>query len=102
MTSNLAMATFLHWLRILWFPLTGLGSPRFNSGSCSIPETSEKLTAREVEVLRILATGATNRAIAADLTNSIHTVKRHVAHILTKLDVASRTEAATRARDLRL
>ena len=48
------------------------------------------LTAREVEVLRLVATGKTNRAIAADLFLSEKIVARHVGNIFTKLDLSSR------------
>jgi DNA-binding CsgD family transcriptional regulator len=51
------------------------------------------LTGREVEVLALVATGKTNREIAAALVISEHTVARHVQHILAKLGVASRTAA---------
>ena len=51
------------------------------------------LTAREVEVLRLVATGRTNRAIAAELVLSERTVDRHVSNIFTKLGVASRAAA---------
>ena len=67
-----------------------------------VPETGETLTPREVEVLRLLVQGAGNREIAERLVISQGTVKSHVHHILRKLDVRSRTEAAARARDLRL
>jgi len=67
-----------------------------------VPETGETLTPREVEVLRLLASGATNRAIAEQLVISQGTVKSHVHHILGKLGVNSRSEAAARARDLHL
>jgi LuxR family maltose regulon positive regulatory protein len=60
------------------------------------------LTAREHEVLRLLARGARNQAIADALVVSLPTVKTHVANILAKLGVASRTEAVARARDLGL
>jgi len=67
-----------------------------------VPETGETLTPREVQVLRLLAAGASNRAIAERLVITEHTVKSHVYHIFCKLDAASRIEAAARARDLRL
>jgi DNA-binding NarL/FixJ family response regulator len=51
------------------------------------------LTAREVEVLRLVATGRTNRAIAADLFLSEKTVARHISNIFTKLNVSSRSAA---------
>ena len=51
------------------------------------------LTEREIEILRLLATGMTNRAIAADLTISERTVDRHVSNIYTKLDVSTRAAA---------
>jgi predicted ATPase/DNA-binding CsgD family transcriptional regulator/tetratricopeptide (TPR) repeat protein/DNA-binding XRE family transcriptional regulator len=69
-------------------------------GGVYIPATGETLTPREVEVLRLLAAGASNSQIAERLVISLHTVKTHVAHILAKLNVASRAEAMLRARDL--
>ncbi len=51
------------------------------------------LTARELQVLELVAEGRTNHAIAAALHISENTVKNHVRHILTKLGAASRTEA---------
>jgi NarL family two-component system response regulator LiaR len=45
-------------------------------------------------VLRLIVRGATNREIAAELHISIHTVKNHVHHILDKLDVDDRRQAA--------
>jgi DNA-binding CsgD family transcriptional regulator len=52
------------------------------------------LSAREVEVLRCVCAGHTNRQVAAALTISEKTVARHLSNIFAKLDVASRTEAA--------
>jgi DNA-binding CsgD family transcriptional regulator len=51
------------------------------------------LSVRELEVLRLVAAGNTNREIAAALVVSEHTVARHVQNILTKLEVSSRTAA---------
>jgi DNA-binding NarL/FixJ family response regulator len=56
------------------------------------------LTGRELEVLQLLADGASNGDIAAQLFISPKTVSVHVSHILEKLGVASRTAAAARAR----
>jgi LuxR family maltose regulon positive regulatory protein len=53
-------------------------------------------------VLQLLATGRSNRAIADELVVSLDTVKRHVTHILDKLEVANRTQAVIRARELGL
>ena len=53
------------------------------------------LTAREVEVLRLVAAGRSNPEIAAALVLSVNTVERHVTHILQKCGAANRTEAAT-------
>lgn len=58
------------------------------------PAGGETLTDREVEVLRLLAQGLSNQAIAQKLTLSERTVGAHVSHILKKLHVASRTQAA--------
>ena len=55
------------------------------------------LTAREVEVLRLVASGRSNTQIAADLTLSEKTVARHLSNIFSKLDVGSRTAAAAYA-----
>jgi DNA-binding CsgD family transcriptional regulator len=55
---------------------------------------AQPLTAREVEVARLIATGATNRKVAEVLSISPKTVAAHVEHILTKLGAARRTEIA--------
>ena len=52
-----------------------------------------KLTDREIEVLRHLATGAGNKEIARELFVTEATVKSHLVHIFTKLDVDSRSRA---------
>lgn len=63
---------------------------------------AEPLTDREREVLRWLATGATNDAIAARLELSRNTVKTHLKRLFEKLEVGTRTAAVARARDLDL
>ena len=55
------------------------------------------LTDRECEVLRLVATGRTNREIAAELVISEHTVARHLQNIFTKLDLSSRAAATAYA-----
>ena len=55
------------------------------------------LTAREVEVLRLVASGRSNPQIAAELVLSEKTVARHLSNIFAKLDVGSRTAAAAYA-----
>jgi two-component system, NarL family, nitrate/nitrite response regulator NarL len=62
-----------------------------------LPPLIEELTARETEVLQLLAAGLTNRAIALALGISEHTVKFHVNAILGKLGAQSRTEAVVQA-----
>ena len=66
------------------------------------PSNDELLTEREVEVLRLLAAGRSNQAIADELIVAVGTVKRHLNNIFGKLGVQTRLEAATRARDLDL
>jgi LuxR family maltose regulon positive regulatory protein len=60
------------------------------------------LSGREVEVLELIAAGRSNQEISAELFLALNTVKRHVYNIFTKLDVKNRTQAVTRARQLRL
>lgn len=60
----------------------------------------EPLTAREVEVLRLVAKGYNNPEIASNLVISRATVKTHVQHIIRKLNVSDRTQAAIRAVEL--
>jgi DNA-binding NarL/FixJ family response regulator len=55
------------------------------------------LTPREIEVLRLIAAGKTNRAIAEELGISEKTVARHVSNIFTKLDLSSRAAATAYA-----
>ena len=62
----------------------------------------ERLSSREREVLQLLALGQTNREIAQNLIVSVSTVKIHVEHILAKLGVTDRTQAAVRAIELGL
>jgi DNA-binding NarL/FixJ family response regulator len=61
------------------------------------PPEDSPLTRRECEVLRLVADGNSDRSIAAQLVLSEHTIHRHVANILTKLDCASRSAAVAEA-----
>ena len=65
-------------------------------------EPAHGLTARELEVLRLVATGRTNRTIAAKLFLSEKTVARHVSNIFAKLGVSTRTAAAAYAHEHRI
>jgi DNA-binding NarL/FixJ family response regulator len=62
----------------------------------------DRLSQREREVLQLLSQGQTNREIAQNLFVSVSTVKIHVEHILAKLGVSDRTQAAVRAIELGL
>ena len=68
----------------------------------AIPDSGETLTAREVDVLRLVARGLTNRDVAAELGIAEATVKTHLTRVLGKLGATSRTHAVARARELRL
>jgi DNA-binding NarL/FixJ family response regulator len=57
----------------------------------------ESLTERQLEILRLMARGAANKEIAAELFISENTVKSHISHIFEKLNARDRTEAVTRA-----
>ena len=78
------------------------GSPDAGRGAGPVPGLAEQLTARELEILVLLAAGMPNPRIAAELVVTVDTVKKHVSHLLGKLGAANRTEAVTRARQLGL
>jgi DNA-binding NarL/FixJ family response regulator len=63
------------------------------------PSRIVTLTEREVEVLRLITRGATNREIAEQLVLSEGTVKNHISNILSRLGLRDRTQAAIYARD---
>jgi DNA-binding CsgD family transcriptional regulator len=69
-------------------------APRAGTGE---EDAEAALTARELEVLALLAEGASNKLIARRLGISAHTVKYHVASLLEKLDAVSRTDAVAHA-----
>jgi len=60
-------------------------------------EQGAGLTPREIEVLNLMAEGASNKTIARRLEISVHTVKFHVGSLLDKLDAAGRTDAVAHA-----
>jgi len=73
--------------------------PRSRPGApaAAVPSLVEQLTSRELEVLRMLAAGRSNQAIAAELVVALDTVNKHVSHLLDKLGATNRTEAVARA-----
>jgi DNA-binding NarL/FixJ family response regulator len=79
------------WARGASAPADGAGRP-----------VTKPLSARETEVLRLLATGKTNRQIAQDLFVSLSSVKTHVQRIIKKLGVSDRTQASVRAVEMGL
>ncbi len=66
------------------------------------PLSTNPLTERELEVLRLIARGCNNKEIAEQLVIAVSTVKRHVSNILGKLTVTNRTQAVSRAREIGL
>ncbi len=76
--------------------------PPQRRAAAAVPGLVEQLTARELEILALLAAGTPNSRIAEELVVTLDTVKKHVTHVLGKLGAANRTEAAARARQLSL
>ena len=76
--------------------------PGTGRAMAALPGLIEPLTAREVEVLALLAAGRSNPRIAEDLVITLDTVKKHVSHLLSKLGATNRTEAVARGRQLGL
>jgi DNA-binding NarL/FixJ family response regulator len=66
-----------------------------DADAAGVPADTYGLSPREVEVLRLLVEGHSNREIGDQLFLSDRTVENHVGHILTKLNLDSRTAAAT-------
>jgi LuxR family maltose regulon positive regulatory protein len=78
------------------------GRPGSVPARVSAMALAEPLTAREVEILRLVAAGMRNQEIADHLFVGLPTVKRHIANAYGKLGVGHRTEAIARATDLNL
>jgi LuxR family maltose regulon positive regulatory protein len=76
--------------------------PRSVTNTATPARLAEPLTAREIEIMRLLAAGRRNQEIADHLVISVATVKRHLANAYRKLDVNHRTEALLRANELNL
>jgi LuxR family maltose regulon positive regulatory protein len=72
------------------------------AGPRPAPGLIEPLSARELEVLRLLADGLSNREIAGALVVAVGTVKAHVHHLCGKLGAPTRGRAVARARELGL
>lgn len=90
-----ALTVVRHGLQVVDPTLTNANTfGRARLGADAAP--SESLTTREVQVLELVATGMSNKQVAAKLGISAHTVKFHVNAILSKLDVHTRTEAVVR------
>ena len=73
-----------------------LALPFRDDGARAAP-VDVSLTARELEVLALLAEGASNKTIARRLAISVHTAKFHVASVIDKLDAIGRTDAVAHA-----
>ena len=95
----------LTYLRLLLAASTARETVR-PKGEGKHPQRSQvlidPLSARELEVLHLIAAGASNEEIAAQLVIAISTVKRHVSNIFGKLAVSNRTQAVTRAQTIGL
>ena len=76
--------------------------PETASAQSKASDLAEPLTVREVEVLRLIASGMRNQEIADNLFISLSTVKRHIANGYGKLGVSNRAEAVARANELNL
>jgi DNA-binding NarL/FixJ family response regulator len=80
-------------------PVQAVSSASTPRGDFAPSQLSTELTAREIEVLRQVAQGATNREIATSLVISEGTVKNHISNLLSRLGLRDRTQAAIYARE---
>jgi LuxR family transcriptional regulator, maltose regulon positive regulatory protein len=93
--SAAACSTMTAWVQSLAVGLPPRTEAATTTGrAVAVPVGPERLTVRELEVLACIAAGDSNKLVARALALSLHTVKRHVANILGKLDVQTRGQAA--------
>lgn len=92
----LGAAPALARLDQLWGQSVDLPGLARSSGS---PSSGQKITDRELQVLRLVAAGRTNREIAGELAISVRTVERHLGNIFTKVEVSNRVAATAYAYD---
>jgi LuxR family maltose regulon positive regulatory protein len=90
------------YARQLLGAMDGMASKHQPTAALTPSPLVEPLTERELEVLRLMAAGLSNREIADELVLALGTVKAHLHNVYGKLGVRRRTEAAARARELRL
>ena len=79
------------------FPMAAHLLKGMASHAANVEAGGESLTHREIEVLQLIARGASNSAIAEALCISVNTVKVHLRNILEKLQLSNRTQVATYA-----
>jgi LuxR family maltose regulon positive regulatory protein len=97
-----ALIPLLHQIRHRFPEYVSRLLSTFSTGANPAPPLLDSLTEREQEIMALIALGYTNRQIADDLFISVGTVKGHINHIFSKLDVSNRTQALLRARELNL
>jgi DNA-binding NarL/FixJ family response regulator len=83
-------------------PESRITGPTTQDSGLGTRDSATELSSREVEVLRLIAMGATNREIAAQLVITEGTVKNHISNILSRLNLRDRTQAALYAREMGL
>jgi DNA-binding CsgD family transcriptional regulator len=89
-------------LLLRWYPAAPVPESPDLSAPAAAPELVEPVSAREMEVLRLIDAGLSNVEIARRLTLAPSTVKTHINNLYGKLNVQTRVQALNRARELRL
>lgn len=107
--KDLPAEELAHAIRLAHSGVTQLDSSVAGRLAAALPHSAPDpaavaavLSPREIDILRLVARGRTNREIAAQLYLSEGTVKNHISRILSRLALRDRTQAALRARDLGL